>query len=133
MLHEIAIAVHVVVAVLAIGLVGAIPLTARWARQSPGPLAAPERILGALVRGVQLGALLMLLSGIALDFSVAGGFHSSGWFRASIVLLVIFGVFMGRARVALRRGGLRQVEQWGWAMCAAVAVITILMQLKPHA
>jgi hypothetical protein len=131
MLHGIAIALHVVVAVLAVGLVGAVPLTARWARQSPDPIAGSGGILAALLRAIQLGLLLMLVTGVALDWSVAGGFHRMGWFKASMVVLVLIGVCLGRARAALRGNALRRVEQWGWAMCASVAAITVLMQMKP--
>ncbi len=42
MLYAVSIVVRVLVAVLAIGLVGAIPLTARFARQSEGQLAGTE-------------------------------------------------------------------------------------------
>ena len=131
MLHGFAIAVHVVVAVLAVGLVGAIPLTARLARRFAGQLPAAEGILGALVRSVQLGLFVMLLTGVVLDFSVAGGYHRMAWFRASIAVLVFLGFCLGRARAALRTHELGRVEAWGWAVCASVAVITTLMQLKP--
>jgi hypothetical protein len=127
MLYAVAIAVHVLVAVLAVGLVGAVPLTARLARQSP---AAGETILRALLRALQIGLAVMLLSGVLLDFAVAGGYHHMRWFQASIVALVVLGVSLGRARAELRRGALRRVEGWGWAMCASVAVITFLMQMK---
>jgi len=68
MLYVVAIAIHVVVAVLAIGVVGAVPLV-------------------ALRKG----------------FAPGGG----------------------------REVALANVERWGWTMCAAVAVITLLMQMKP--
>jgi hypothetical protein len=127
MLYACAIAVHVVVAVLAIGLVGAIPLTARLARQTAGAAA----LLRALMRVLQVGLATMVLTGGLLDFAVAGGYHHMRWFRASMALLVFLGFSTGRARAALRRDELRGVERWGWAMCASVAAITVLMQLKP--
>lgn len=139
MLYEIAIAVHVLAAVLAVGLVGAIPLTARFARRSEGDLARSDVVLGALLRAVQIGFLLMLLTGVLLDVSASGAFHHAGWFRASIVILVVAGVSHARARAALRRGfapggarrdALGQVERWGWAICASVALVTLLMQTK---
>ena len=130
MLYVVAIAVHVVVAVLAIGLVGAIPLTARWARRSPAPLDGSGGFLRALLRAVQLGLFVMLASGVVLDLSVAGGFHRMRWFQASMALLVFLGFSLGRARAALRRDDLRRVERWGWAVCASVAIITVLMQVK---
>jgi hypothetical protein len=134
MLHAVAIAVHVLAAVLAVGVVGAIPITARLGQQAAGATAATEGILRALLRATQLGLGVMLLTGVLLDFSVAGGFHKMRWFQLSIVVLVVLGAALGRARAALRRGGadaLPQVERWGWVVCASVAVITLLMQCKP--
>jgi hypothetical protein len=140
MLYVVAIALHVVVAVLAIGLVGAVPLTARYARTSEGPLGGIERVLGALLRAMQVGFLAMVVTGVLLDLSPVGPFHGHGWFKASMVLLLLIGLSHVRARAALRKGfgpggapeiALRRVERWGWIMCAAVALITFLMQAKP--
>jgi hypothetical protein len=139
MLYVVAIAIHVVVAVLAIGVVGAVPLVARLARKD-GTMASPERLLGALLRVMQLGFFAMLLTGILLDVSMDGAFHRTTWFKVSIAVLAIIGFSHARARVALRKGfapgggrevALANVERWGWTMCAAVAVITLLMQMKP--
>jgi hypothetical protein len=132
MLYPLAVTAHVVVAVLAIGLVGAVPLTARLAARSAEPFAAARRLLGALLRSIQVGFSLMVLTGVLLDVSVAGAFHRTGWFKASMAALVLAGFTHARARAALRRGnGLAGVERWGWIMCASVALITILMQMKP--
>jgi hypothetical protein len=139
MLYVVAIAIHVVVAVLAIGVVGAVPLVARLARKD-GTMGSPERLLGALLRVMQLGFFAMLLTGILLDVSMDGAFHRTTWFKVSIAVLAIIGFSHARARVALRKGfapgggrevALANVERWGWTMCAAVAVITLLMQMKP--
>jgi hypothetical protein len=139
MLYAVAIAVHVLAAVLAVGIVGAIPLTARLARLSEGQLAATGRILGALLRAVQVGLAVMFLTGVLLDVSVSGAFHRTSWFKVSIALLALVGISHARARAALRRAvapgsahneALRRLEQWGWAMCASVALITLLMQTK---
>jgi hypothetical protein len=126
--------------VLAVGLVGAIPLTARLARRRDGAQAGAEKILHALVRAVQVGLIAMLLTGGLLDRLAAGAFHRTGWFRVSIALVVVLGVSLARTRAALRRGfapggvrdgALARVEHWGWAMCALVAMTVILMQTKP--
>jgi hypothetical protein len=91
MLYVIAIAVHVVVAVVGIGLVGALPLTARLARQASDSPAGNERILGALLRATQFAFVVMLLTGVLLDLSAGGAFHRTGWFKASVGLLVVSG------------------------------------------
>jgi len=139
-LYAVAVVVHVLAAVLAVGLVGAIPLTARLGRASDGAMAGSEKVLGTLLRAVQVGLVVILLTGGLLDLSAAGAFHRTGWFRVAIAIFVVLGGSLGRARAALRRGfapggvrenALARVERWGWTMCALVAVIVILMQMKP--
>jgi hypothetical protein len=139
LLYGVSIAIHVVVAVLAVGVVGAIPLTARIARQSAGRFEGSENALGVLLRIMQVGFVVMVLTGVLLDVSMAGAFHRTGWFKASMAVLVVIGFSHARARAALRAGlqpggvrdvALSRVERWGWSMCAAVALITILMQTK---
>ena len=136
MLYSVCIAVHVLVAVLAVGLVGAIPITARLARQSG---AGAEGILKRLLRTVQAGLGAMVITGILIDVAASGAFHGAVWFKASIGTLLVLGFSLGRTRGILRRGfapgatpdtTLRQVEGWGWVMLASVGVITILMQTK---
>jgi hypothetical protein len=138
-LYVVAVAIHVVVAVLAVGVVGAIPVTARIARMSAAGFEGSQRALGVLLRILQIGLAVMLLTGVLLDLSMAGAFHRTGWLKASVVVLVGVGFSHARARAALRgaltaggdrEGALTRVERWGWAMCAAVALITILMQTK---
>lgn len=129
-LYSVAVAIHVLAAVLAVGLVGAIPITARLARQA-NRLADAEGTMKALLRAVQAGLGVMLLSGVLLDVSASGAFHKTGWFKASMVAIVVLGALLGQARGAIRRGALHQMERWGWAMCTVVALITVLMQAKP--
>src|SRR5262249_4349534 len=139
MLYSVAIVVHVLTAILVIGLVGAIPLTARLARRSEGEFVEGQILLRTFVRALQVGLLAMFLTGALLDFSVAGAFHRAGWFKASIALLAVIGFSLARTRAAVRRGlaagadrrgALGRVERWGWAMCASVALVTTLMQTK---
>jgi hypothetical protein len=130
MLYTIAIAIHVVVAVVAIGLVGAIPITARFARRAPAQLVGVDTVLAMLVRAVQLGLVAMLLSGVLLDVSVDGAYHATGWFRGSALLFIAVAFSVARARSALRRGDLAGVERWGWIASALVALVTLLMRTK---
>jgi hypothetical protein len=137
MLYAVAIVAHVVVAVLAIGLVGAIPITARWARRSEA--SGTDVVLATLLRAVQVGFALMLVTGLLLDLSVEGAFHRTGWFKVSMGLLVVVGVSLGRTRASLVRAvapgskrdvDLGRVERWGWVTCGGVALVTVLMQSK---
>jgi hypothetical protein len=129
------ISLHVIIAVLGIGLCGAIPIVARQAR-----LAASVKtdLLESLFRYIRWSLVAIALTGGLLDFAAGGGFHSSWWFRASVALLLFAGFSWARARAALRKGlgadgeaPLRRVQRWGLTMCTTVALITALMEAKP--
>jgi hypothetical protein len=131
-----AFALHVLAAILGVGPVVALAIgSSRAARES-----ALDRsdILAPLSRWVSLGLGLMLITGILMDVGAGGIFHKAGWFRASGLLLVFIGVLNALARRRLRTSqsathpqGLRFVARASWLMCATVAVITLLMTLKP--
>jgi hypothetical protein len=131
------ISLHVIIAVLGIGLCGAIPIVARQAR-----LAASVKtdLLESLFRYTRWSLVAIALTGALLDFAAGGGFHSSWWFRVSVALLLLAGFSGARARAALRKGfapgadsevALRRVQRWGLTMCTTVALITALMEAKP--
>ena len=142
-LYAVAIAIHVLVAVIGVGLVGAIPITARIARRAAGSAAQPggaEPVLAALLLATQVAFLLMVVTGILLDVSMAGAFHRTAWFQVSIAVLLGVGFSHARARAALRVArssagprevALGRVERWGVAMCIGVAALALLMQVKP--
>lgn len=134
------VASHVIVAVVGIGLLGAVPLVARAARRAALTVPASAALLEPLLRATRWSLAVMALTGILLDVAVRGAFHSGGWFRASFALLVFVGFAHARARAGLRKApapaadaaaALRRVERWGWAMCATVALIAALMEVKP--
>jgi len=139
-LYTVALALHGLVAVLAIGLVGAIPIAARAARRSEADFGGSSALLATLLRVVQLGLGVMFFTGALIDFAAAGAFHRTGWFKLSLALFVVIAISLGRARAALRRGlasadvrraALDRVERWGWATCASVALVTLVMLTKP--
>lgn len=138
-LYVATLAIHGIVAVVGIGLLGAIPIAAASARRA-GPGAASQTLLEALFRYTRWSLAIMLVTGALIDFTVKGAFHESGWFRASFVLLFVVGFSHARARAALRQGltsgddaqaTLRRVERWGWLMTATVTLIVVLMEVKP--
>jgi hypothetical protein len=145
LLYAVALAFHVLVAVLGVGLVGAIPITARIARRAAATATAPGRaggvepILAVLLLATQLAFLLMVITGVLLDVSMAGAFHRAGWFQVSVAVLLVVGLSHARARAALRSAradGSRdvafgRVERWGVVMCVGVATLALLMQVKP--
>jgi len=82
----------------------------------------------------------MLVTGILLDLTVEGAFRHYWWFKGSALLLLATGALHGLGRRTVRWGlrneanadtALRQVECIGYAMCALVLAITILMVVKP--
>jgi len=131
---------HVLVAVLGIGLIGALPLAA-WASRRAGlaPNALSVWALPLLL-AARISLFLAFASGAALDFVSGGPFHHALWFRFSGLLLVATAICLSRARAALTRalsGGLaqavalRRIEYWGVASVTVVAGIVLLMAWKP--
>lgn len=138
--YSLAIALHVVVAVLGIGSLGAVPITAGFARRESIPLSVSAGVLGSLLRVTRWSLAVVTASGALLDFTVNGAFHTSVWFRASFLLVLFLGFSNALAARRLRKGlaagvdaeeTLRSVQRWGWTMTATVAVIVVLMEWKP--
>jgi uncharacterized membrane protein len=132
-------ALHVIVAVLGLGSIASIAIVAGAARRT-GRVADDVLIsLGSLLRvsGVSLGA--MLVTGVLLNFAAGNAFSAMWWFRGSALLLIATGVLHALARRTIRtapaggdrRSALRRVERIAYAMCALIAVIAVLMEIKP--
>jgi len=131
---------HVLIAVLGIGTIGALPIAARSARLAslaPDALAVSVR---PLLLAARISLLLVFASGAAVDFAFGGAFHRAAWFRLAGLLVVATALCLGRASVALARalsGGLgapvalRRVEFWGFMSVIAVACVVVLMEWKP--
>jgi hypothetical protein len=75
-----------------------------------------------------------------MDLTVSGAFSRMWWFRGSVLLLLATGAPHGRARRAVRKDLAgksskafvpRRVERMAYGMCALIAVITVLMEVKP--
>jgi len=139
-LAMLALGLHVLVAVLGIGLIGALPLGA-WATRRGG-LAMSALSVWALplLLTARISLLLAFVSGAALDFVSGGPFHHALWFRLATLLVVATAICLARARAALTRalsGGLaapvalRRIEYWGFASVLAVACVVLLMEWKP--
>lgn len=130
---------HVVIAVVGVGVFGAIPIVAAAARQETASLANTDA-LATLFRYTRWSLVLILTTGVLVEYAAHGAFHTSGWFRTSFGLLLLLGFAHARARATFRKanadGGdraraLRRVEGWGWTMCVTVVIITLLMEAKP--
>ncbi|HXJ38422.1 MAG TPA: hypothetical protein VNH18_04030 [Bryobacteraceae bacterium] len=131
---------HVVVAVLGLGSTASIAIVAASARRLRRDPAELLPWLGPLLRGSAFSLATMLGTGILLDLSAKGAFRGSWWFRGSALLLIGAGALHGQARRTLRSWAankadsdtlLRRVERLAYAMCAVIAGITVLMEVKP--
>ena len=132
--YPVLLAVHVVTAILGLGQVVGLAVLAS-ASQDP-PAAAIVQALRRLNRGTTWAALLMLLTGVGIEYALGGAYHEMRWFRISVLLLFALGALNGSTRRTLRtvEGGvrpLRRVARNAWIMAVLVAVAAVLMELKP--
>jgi len=135
-----ALSVHVLVAVLGVGLIGALPLAARSARHAGLAFGSLGVWVPSLLLAVRVSLFLAFSSGALLDFVAEGAYHEAIWFRLAGLLLVATAIFLARARAALTLGlsgglpapvALQRIERWGFTSVIAVACIVVLMEWKP--
>jgi hypothetical protein len=131
---------HVLVAVLGLGSIASIVIIAAVARRSRYKTKEILSWLSPLLRCSAISLAAMLFTGILLDLAAQGAFRHLWWFRGSALLLLATGALHGQGRRAIRWGladeakydvVLRRVERIGYAMCALVLAITVLMVIKP--
>jgi len=131
---------HVLVAVLGVGTIGALPLAARGARRASVALGALAVWTRPLLLTARLSLLLAFATGVLLDFLFQGAFHRAVWFRLAGLLVVLTAVCLARAKAALAGGlsgalaepvALRRLEVWGFTCVIAVAAVVVLMAWKP--
>lgn len=113
------VAAHVALAIFGVGPLAGVSLVRREAK-------------GRLLRNARVALAGLFLSGAALDLVAGGAWHEATWFRASALLLAVTGGLSALAGRALRRGVEASADRLAWAMCATVALITALMELKPQ-
>ncbi|HTJ81278.1 MAG TPA: hypothetical protein VL400_06120 [Polyangiaceae bacterium] len=136
-LLTIAIVSHVVVAVIGVGLVGAVPLAAGAMRRAGLDVARGGAVLRPVLSALRASLGIAFLSGALVEYAAHGAFHETAWFRGSVLLVVLIAIFHRRVGAALRNASapapvaLRTAEGWGWAMCGAVAAVVFLMTAKP--
>ena len=132
--------VHVLVAVLGVGSIASIAVVASTARRAGRGSKDLSAWLGPLLRYSAFSLAAMLATGVFMDVAAGGAFHQAWWFRGSALLLVATGVLHGQARRAVRPSlasdaaadiVLRRVERIAYGMCALIAVIAVLMEVKP--
>ena len=126
--------IHVLVAVLGIGLITAGAILTR-----PSTGLAPIAIR-SLARWASAAMLVMFVSGMLLDYFSAGAFHHATWFRLAIAASIAAGVVVGYARRAIgqaiagKSDSERAVRRAAGAIRIAlvlVAFIVVLMVRRP--
>jgi hypothetical protein len=125
---------HTLAAVLGIGQISAIAVVGSALAGKGGAAPAVIPALERLVRGATWSSLVMLVTGIALDLEVDRAFDRTWWFRGSVLLLVVLGYLLMRAKRALRGGDAAAVAGAGRlarGMAAIVVLLVGLMILKP--
>jgi hypothetical protein len=132
--------VHVVVAVLGLGSIASVAIVAATAERAGRGAAGALTWLGPLLRYSGFSLAAMLATGVLLGATSAGALHEAWWFRGSALLLVLTGALHGWAQRAVRLGltnagdrdvAVRRVARLAYGMCALIAVIAALMEVKP--
>jgi uncharacterized membrane protein len=139
-LYSSLLAAHALAAVLGVGSIASVAIVASTARRAGRGVAEASASLSPLLRYSALSLAAMLVTGVLLDLTVSRAFSRMWWFRGSVLLLLATGALHGRARrTVLKDLGennskefvLRRVERMAHGMCALIAVITVLMEVKP--
>jgi hypothetical protein len=131
---------HVMVAVLGLGSVVSVAVIAATARRTGRAASDVSAWLGPLLRSSAFSLVAMVLTGGLMDLAAGGAFSARWWFRGSALLVIATGILHAQARRALRAplpnddrgdGVLRRVEWTAYGMSALVAIVTVLMEVKP--
>jgi hypothetical protein len=138
--YTVAVVLHVVVAVLGVGQVGALAIAASSARRSGVALPQAATWITPLLRYTRASLAAMVGTGIWIDVAAGGVYHHAWWVRLSGILIALTFIFHRRAMATISKGvrgegdaaaAFRGVERAAWSMCGTVALITILMEAKP--
>jgi uncharacterized protein YfaQ (DUF2300 family) len=138
-MQSFAVALHVVTAILGLGQIAGMAVVASTNTNEATVPQSTWRALERLVRGATWSLLVMLLTGILIAYLV--GFELYGkhlWLRASFAATLVIGALNGTLRRALKNRPqlgearvMKRVATSAWIMCALLAVIATLMELKP--
>ncbi len=93
--------IHVLAAVLGLGLITSVGIVATTARRTQH-VAHASIWLFPLLRYATFSLVTMLATGVLLDFAASGAFSAAWWFRGSVLLLVATGILNGVTRRTIR-------------------------------
>ena len=134
-LFAFAVCAHVLTAIMGLGPIVGMAIIAFTVRNETSVAPSTWTALSRLARATSVALALMLGSGVLIEYGSGGSFHDTWWFRLSFFQLLALGALNGVAQRTLRRraagAALRRVSRIAWVMCALVAEITILMEVKP--
>jgi hypothetical protein len=136
--YQLAVSLHVVTAILGLGQVAGIAVVASSMSPQPSTDTGSWTALQRLARGTTWSLLILLLSGVLIEYASGGAFHDAWWFRLSFLGLIALGGIAARMGRALRKResvgherALKGVVRSSWIMCTMTAVIAVLMEVKP--
>jgi uncharacterized membrane protein len=139
-LYAVALATHVLVAILGLGSVVSVAFMAAIVRRTGRGAIEASTWIKPLLRLSAYSLAGMLVTGVLIIYAAGGGYHRAWWLRVSVLLLVFTGALHARARRAMRaepandheaKIALRRVEVIAYGMSSLIATITVLMELKP--
>jgi hypothetical protein len=120
---------HVLTAVLGTGQVVAIAFLAGAARRAPHD--DTYAVLRRLLRIFQASLVILLGTGVWMALLVGPAYERTIWFRASSVLVLALGAVAGMMGKAVKKKAASRAEGLGWIMVGLVAVMVLLMVIKP--
>ena len=131
-------ALHILAAILGLGVVTALALAT--SSSSEAPASRPNWLL--LRRFARTGTwslVLLLLTGGALIGVSHLRYDHWWWFRISFLLFMFLGFLFGQVSGTIRRAAAapesgevasRRIQRTAWVMCAVVSVIVFLMVIR---
>ena len=128
--YNLAVILHVLVAILGTGQLGAVAVMLAAARRARTPPADVASVVAPLLRYVRVSLGLLVLTGMAMDWAASGALHHLWWVRLSFLLVVLEFFLLRRATGRLARGG-GGLEPLAWSMCGVLGLIAVLMRVKP--
>ena len=101
--HDVTLCLHVVTAVLGVGQIAAMAGLVFSAPSGTADRTATWMGLRRLAMTGSLSLLLMLITGVLLEYSVGWGYHGTWWFRLSVLAFFGIGGILGWTRRTIRK------------------------------
>jgi hypothetical protein len=136
-LYALFISIHIVAAILGLGQIAGVAVLGRSMSLHAPAGTASWTALQRLSRGTTGTLVIMLLSGVLLEYASGAAFHDTWWFRLSFFGLLGLGAINGMMGRAIRKREsvgeertLKGVVRSAQIMCAMTAAIAVMMEVK---